>query len=106
MAWTIPEEINKEEDLSKVDNERLIYYHDNMHIFWKKVEEGFYGAGFEWSFDEIYFKHRETFVEMLKRKLIHLEPINNLDKISIVHNIKELKDLVKEVKSFLKKKKE
>ena len=43
---------------------------------------------------------------MLKRKLIHLEPINNLDKISIVHNIKELKDLVKEVKSFLKKKKE
>lgn len=105
MAWTIPEDIIKEEDLSKVDDNTLVYYHDQMHIFWKKVEDGFYGAGFEWSFEEIYNKHRGSIVEMLKRKIIHLEPINSLDNISIAHSQDELKSLVKEVRKFIKKSK-
>ena len=103
MAWTLPETIEKDEDLSKVDDEFLFFYHDNMHIFWKKVEDGFRGTGFNWGFEEIYLKHREAVFEMLKRKLIHLQPINNLDKVPLIHKKKELKEEMRNLRKEVKK---
>lgn len=38
--WNVPEEIEKGIDSSSLDDKDLEFYHDQMHIFWKKIEEG------------------------------------------------------------------
>jgi len=66
--------------VTESDNDYLVYFHDQMHIYWKKLSEGFY---FEWTFNEVYEKHTELITEMSKRGIKHIFPINNLDKVPI-----------------------
>ncbi len=94
MAFRIPEGIEKEVDVKELDNVNLERYHDYMHIFWKKVEEGLRDSNFNWTFREIYDLHKQIIIEMIRRKINHIHPINNLDLIPLT-NKKELKNLLK-----------
>lgn len=76
-GWTIPDILKDLNAISLVD-EDLVYYHDQMHVFWRKLEDGF---TFEWTFAEVYEKHRNIVNEMTKRKIKHIFPINNLDNV-------------------------
>lgn len=98
--WNAPEEIEKSVDPVSLDNDKLEFYHDQMHIFWKKIEEGFWFAseGEGWTFKEVYNMHKAVVIEMLKRKLEHIIPINNLDKVDFVKDVKELTKILNYVK--------
>ena len=89
--WNVPEEVKKEVSIVDLDNETLYFYHDQMHIFWKKIESGF---PFGWDFNEVYLMHKLIVIELMKRKLPHINPINELDKIILVSNKRELTNLV------------
>ena len=89
--WNVPEEIVKEVSIVDLTDETLYFYHDQMHIFWKKIEEGF---PFGWTFGEVFLMHKEIVIEMLKRKLKHLSPINILDEITFVGSKRELVKLI------------
>ena len=91
MAWLFPEGVEKETKTSELDDRDLEFLHDQMHVFWKKVEEGF---TFNWAFTDIYIKHKESVSEMIKRKMKHIHPVNNLDKIHISFTRKEVEDLI------------
>ena len=81
-AWEYPEEIRKDIDLSELNDLSLYSYHDNLHIFWNKLSEGFKLVDPEiWTFSEIYNFHKNILSEFEKRNLIHISPINNLDLI-------------------------
>lgn len=90
-TWNKPSEIEKEVNIIDLTAEDLYFYHDQMHIFWKKVEDGFVIG---WTFREIFSMHKNILIELFKRKLKHLSPINSLDKIDLVNSKKELIDLV------------
>ena len=100
MAWTFPEEIEKETNLSLLDNVTLEEYHDQMHIFWKKRHEGYY---FNWTFKEIQEKHREVVLVMLKKGIRHIHPIDSLDKIPPFKEGKSLQKLLKQLSHLDKK---
>lgn len=92
MAWTYPEGIRKDINISKLSITDLEFYHDNLHIFWERLLEGY---PLRWSFKDIYTKHREVVLEMLKRKIKHLQPINNLDNIRLSFSEEEVEFVLK-----------
>ncbi len=82
LAFVVPNDIQFGLDVSGLDDEGLMRYHDMMHIFWEKVKDGLgEHSQFEWTFNKIIFMHTETTKEMLKRGIKHYEPINSLDGI-------------------------
>jgi len=90
-GWYEPESgllIAKDIIVTELENEYLTYFHDQMHIYWQKLSEGFY---FEWTFNEVYEKHTELIIEMKKRGVKHIFPINNLDNVPI-SPIKKIED--------------
>ena len=94
MAWTIPDEIEKEKNISSLDNVQLEYYHEQMHIFWERILEGFQ---FGWGLQQVYDIHKETVIQMIARGMIQLSPINSLDEIPIAKDGKELKKIIKDI---------
>lgn len=96
--WGKPEEIVKGVNPSSLENDDLEFYHDQMHVFWKKIEEGMV---FGWIFRDVYLMHKSLVIEMLRRKLEHIHPINELDHIYFVKDVKELTKIV----NYVKKKK-
>ena len=91
FRWNAPSEIEKEVNVSDLTNEDLYFYHDQMHIFWNKIEEG---RVIEWTFNEVFAMHKKIVIEILKRKLKHLYPINTLDKIDFAIGKREIKDII------------
>jgi len=105
-GWYEPESgllIAKDLVVTESDSDYLIYFHDQMHIYWKKLSEGY---SFEWTFLEVFNKHTEIIREMAKRGIQHLFPINNLDNILISHapKIKEKKENEKKLVTLQKEK--
>jgi len=94
--WNVPEEIEKEVRPSNLSDEDLYFYHDQMHIFWKKIEDG-HVIG--WTFLEVYSLHKELVIEILRRNSQHLQPINELDNIFFATDIQELTKIVNRVKN-------
>lgn len=90
MAFNLPEGIEKDVNVRELEDFQLEKYHDVMHIFWKKIEEGVV-ENFNWTFREVYEIHRKVVLKMIKRKLVHLSPINSLDQIPLTS--KGLKDI-------------
>ena len=93
--WNKPDEIEKGIRPESLDDDKLEFYHDQMHIFWKRIEEGIW---FYWTFKEVYFMHKSIVIEMLKRALTHINPINDLDRVEFAKDIKELTKIVNYVK--------
>lgn len=82
-GWYEPERgllVAKDLISSELDSDQLIYFHDQLHIYWQKLLDGY---NFEWTFNELHEKHTELLNEMIKRKIKHIFPINNLDKVTI-----------------------
>jgi hypothetical protein len=71
-------EILKVPVVSELDDNNLIYYHDQSHTLWEKLKEG-YALG--WNFIEIAHLHISIIGELSKRKIPHIMPINELDKV-------------------------
>lgn len=94
MVWTFPEGIEIEKEIFSLDDIQLEYYHEQMHVFWERVLEGFQ---FGWSLYHIYNVHKEIVIQMIARGITHLSPINSLDKIPIAKNDRELKKMIKNV---------
>ncbi len=94
MVWILPEGIEKEQNISSLDNIELEYYHEQMHVFWERILEGFQ---FRWSLHQVYDVHKETVIQMIARGMAHLSPINSLDGIPIAKDGKELKKIIKNV---------
>ncbi len=94
MVWILPEEIEIGRDISSLDDAQLEYYHEQMHVFWERILEGFQ---FSWSLQQVYNVHKETVIQMLARKMVHLSPINSLDEIPIAKDKGELKKIIKNV---------
>lgn len=90
-VWNVPGEIEKEIEIKSLSNDQLEFYHDQMHIFWKKIEEG---RVFGWTFNETHFMHKSVVIEMLVRNIDHLFPINELDNLKFAKNIHELTKIV------------
>lgn len=81
-GWMYPIDFRKDSIIDDLTDSELIYYHDNLHIIWKKISEGF-DVDFpeSWTFLEVYNFHERIVNELLKRGLPHLFPINELDQI-------------------------
>ena len=94
MAWLFPEGLEKLKRISELEDEELEFFHDQMHVFWKKIEEGFM---FKWSFNDVYIKHKELVSEMIKRKINHIHPVNILDEIHISFSREEIEVMIKEL---------
>ena len=73
-----PEGIDKRVNIIDLDNTQLLYYHDQIHILWKKLEEGY---KLDWTFLELHSLHNRTAKELIKRDIPHLSPINILDTV-------------------------
>jgi len=86
-GWIFPQFMHKGINLTDLENEMLIYYHDNLHILWSKLEEGFH---FEWTFFEVYKLHYSLVKEMKNRGINHLAPINDLDKTHYYSDLQEV----------------
>ena len=76
-GWEFPQFIHKRVDIPSLDDSMLVYYHDNLHILWSRLEKGYH---FEWTFYEVYRIHHLSVMEMANRGIPHLAPINGLDK--------------------------
>jgi len=85
-GWYFPPFFHKGVDPTTLDDSMLVYYHDNLHILWSKLEEGYH---FEWTFFEIYKLHYSIVKEMKKRNINHLAPINELDKTQYFSELQE-----------------
>ena len=97
--WNVPEEIVKEVSIPDLSDNQVEFYHDQMHIFWKKIEEGiWFGEKEGWTFKDVYLMHKSIVIEMLKRKLDHIHPINALDNIKFAKNIDELVKIINIIK--------
>lgn len=92
--WRAPEEILKGVNIHLLPPKELEYYHDQMHIFWKRIEEGIW---FDWTFRDVYLIHKSIVIEMLKRKIEHIHPINELDNVKFVEDIDELIKIVNHI---------
>ena len=93
--WNKPDEIEKDIILEDLTDDTLEFYHDQMHIFWKRIEEGIW---FDWTFRDVYNMHKSVVIEMLKRKITHLHPINELDQIEFAKDVDEMVEIVNKVK--------
>ena len=87
MDWKVPDNVEKDIELESITDEQVEYYHDQMHVFWKKLEEGYY---FGWAIRDIYLMHKIVVIELLKRKIGHVSPVGGLDKVSFTRDIKDL----------------
>lgn len=99
--WNVPDEIEKHIEISSLSNEQVIYYHDQMHVFWEKILEGqYFGQSSDdgWTFYDVYKTHREVVIEMMKRKIKHIHPINPLDEVAFANNTEELMKLINSIK--------
>ncbi len=76
-GWEFPLFIHKGIDIEQLDDGLIVYYHDNLHILWSRLEKGY---KFEWTFFEIYRMHTLIVRDMAGRGINHLSPINDLDK--------------------------
>ena len=79
-GWIYPEFLTKGVNPKDLDDGMILYYHDNLHVFWAKLESGF---RFDWTFIEVYALHDAIVKEMKKRGIPHYVPINNLDNIKL-----------------------
>ena len=89
MPFIFPDLIRKDARISELDEMSLEYWHDNMHVFWSKIESGTQIPS--WNFEEIYQVHSEVIEQMKKKGMPHIMPINNLDlvKLDLVNKSKE-----------------
>ncbi len=80
LAFVIPNDIAFEIDISILDNDQLIRWHDMMHVFFERLLDGLgQFSEFKWSFNKVIYKHEEIVSEMTKRQIPHYGPYNNLD---------------------------
>jgi hypothetical protein len=79
-GFLYPEGVRKRDRAEDLNDEKLVYLHDKLHVLWKKLEEGY---NFEWTFSELYMKHMEVVMELGMRELGHIAPINELDLILV-----------------------
>ena len=91
MKYVESDYIEKEADILELDEEALVFYHDHMHIYWKQIEAG---QEFGWTFKEVYILHKLIVIEMMKRGLGHLHPINELDEIIFASNKLEFQQIL------------
>ena len=83
-GWKFPANLKKNIDLKDLDEIRLREFHDNLHILWGRLEEG-YELVFPdvWTFNDLYIAHKAAAEELMLRGLGHLAPINELDVVGI-----------------------
>ena len=100
-TWNKPEEIVKEVSIVDLTDEVLYFYHDQMHIFWDKILDGVvFGSSDSitdigpWTFNDVFYMHKETVMELFRRNLKHLSPINSLDKVPFANSKEELLDVI------------
>lgn len=96
-GWTYPQFIYKEAIAENLDDSMLIYFHDNLHILWNKINEGY---PLEWSFEEVFDKHIEILREMTKRGVRHIAPINSLDTLKTESDESEYEEMEMSEKTF------
>jgi len=77
-GFLFPEGISKRVDVNSLNDAKLLYYHDQLHVLWKKLEEGY---KFDWTFLEIANLHSDIVREMGARDIRHYSPVNELDKV-------------------------
>lgn len=73
-------EVRKEFNPEKSSKQLLMEYHDNLHALWQKRSEGFQIG---WTFAEIADLHQRILNQFDKLKIVHIAPINDLDKIDL-----------------------
>lgn len=99
--WNIPDEIEKNVEVRSLSNDDLFFYHGQMHIFWDKIKDGrYFGQSSDdgWTFEDVYITHKQVVIEMLKRGLKHIFPINSLDHTDLANNINELLSIINSIK--------
>lgn len=99
--WNVPDEIVKGVNVSSLPNDNLLFYHAQMHVFWEKLIEGrYFGQSSDdgWTFEDVDSAHKEIVIEILKRGLKHVQPINSLDYTSFAKNTKELISILNSIK--------
>lgn len=94
--WKAPEGIVKGAIPSEMDDADLNKYHDQMHVFWDKIIEGHY---FGWNFKELHVMHKELVIEMMRRGISHIHPVNDLDNVDFAADVEELTEIVNRIKS-------
>lgn len=92
--WKAPEEIVKEVSIVDLEDDILNKYHDQMHIFWDRIKEGHW---FGWNFKEVYIMHKALVIEMMRRNIGHIHPVNDLDNVSFAANIEELTEIINRI---------
>lgn len=75
-GFQFPVGLSKRVQVETLSDANLVYHHDQLHILWRKLIEGY---RFEWTFFEIYSLHSTIVREMGKREIAHIVPINELD---------------------------
>lgn len=96
MKYVASEYIEKKPNILELEEGSLQDYHDHMHIYWKKIEEG---QEFGWTFKEVYILHKLIVIEMLKKGLDHFTPINELDNVSFSSDEAEMLQIVDYIKN-------
>lgn len=94
VDWKAPEEIVKEVSIIDLDDDVLNRYHDQMHIFWDKIKEGYW---FGWNFKEVYLMHKALVIEMMRRGIGHIHPVNDLDNVSFAASVEELTEIINRI---------
>jgi len=73
-------DMTKFKSIKELDGSHLLKRHENLHVLWGKLEEG-YNVG--WTFEELYSEHSKVLERMKELNIVHLNPINELDRISM-----------------------
>jgi len=83
-GWIFPENLRKEIVIEDLENYALIEYHDNLHIVWIKILEG-YKTEFpeNWTLIEIYEIHQKIIEELKNREIGHLASLSSLDEVKL-----------------------
>lgn len=89
LAFVVPEDVKFEKNVTELSDKELQRWHDLMHVFFEKLLDGLGEfTQFKWSFNKTIIKHGQIVNEMTKRQIYHHSPINNLDLIVPVAEIK------------------
>jgi len=78
--WIYPKDFDIGANVSEMDNDLLMKYHDLTHIYWERILKG---AEINYLLNELVLLHYKITKEFEKRNLIHFEPINSLDNIHL-----------------------
>jgi len=78
VNWYFPTGIEKEVDVTRLSDENLIYYDNQMYNLWNKLEEGYC---FDWTFLEVSKLHNIILNELLKRGMDPGGHVNRLDNV-------------------------